>query len=119
MTLRLPARRSKYAAIRTSVDGIVFASKKEAARYGELKLLEKVNRIRRLELQPKFPIEVRGTKVCTYVADFQYQVFDIDEGGFSGRWRTVVEDVKGIKTAVYRLKKKMVEATYGIRISEV
>jgi len=62
-----------------------------------------------LELQPKFPIEVNGIKICTYIADFRYKERDGTE---------VVEDCKGFKTDVYRLKKKLVKAIYGIEILE-
>jgi hypothetical protein len=70
-------RKSKYAAIPTIVDGIRFASKKEARRYTELKLLERAGEITCLELQPKFPCVVNGKKVCTYIADFAY----LDDSG--------------------------------------
>ena len=116
--------RSKYGAIRTTVDGIVFASKAEARRYAELKLLEKAGRIRDLELQPSFPLEVVSPRngeviqVGTYRADFRYREIEMHEGGF-GRWRIVIEDVKGMPTPVYRLKKKLMEARYGIAITEI
>ena len=102
---------SKYHAIKTEVDGFIFDSKAEARRYKELRLLEKNGDIADLELQPKFLVEVKGKKICTYLADFQY--FDRAKGAH------VVEDVKGVKTPVYRLKKKLVEAIYGIEIIEV
>lgn len=105
------ARRSKYAAIPTVVDGIRFASKREARRYAELRLLERGGEIANLELQPFFPCVVNGKSVCTYIADFAY----LSRGGVR-----VVEDVKGVKTPVYRLKKKLVEALYAnIQIVEV
>lgn len=100
---------NKYRAIRTEVDGIMFASKKEALRYKELKFLLQEQRISDLVLQPKFPIEVNGKKICTYIADFIY-----NEDGIQ-----VVEDVKGVKTSVYRIKKKLTEAIYNITIKEV
>ena len=100
---------NKYRAIRTEVDGIMFASKKEAMRYKELKFLLQEQRISDLVLQPKFPIEVCGKKICTYIADFIY-----NEDG-----KQVVEDVKGVKTSVYRIKKKLTEAIYNITIKEV
>jgi len=104
-------RKSKYAAIPTVVDGIRFASKREARRYGELRLLERAGEIASLELQPTFPCVVSGAKVCTYIADFAYT----SEAG-----KRVVEDVKGVKTPVYRLKKKLVEAIYqNVTIVEV
>ena len=59
--------------------------------------------------EPKFPIEVNGKKICNYFADFLYQ-----ENG-----KQVVEDVKGIKTSVYRIKKKLTEDIYNITIKEV
>lgn len=98
-------------------DGIRFASKAEMRRYVDLRLLERAGHIRDLEVQPAFPIEVinigngEATQVGVYKADFRY--FNVDHGG------TVVEDVKGMSTVVYRLKKRLVEALYGIRIQEI
>ena len=100
---------SKYHAIKTEVDGFVFDSKREAARYSELKLAEMSGDITDLELQPKFPIVVNGEKICTYIADFRYKERDGTE---------IVEDCKGMKTAVYRLKKKLMRAVCGIVILE-
>jgi hypothetical protein len=109
----------KYRAKRTEVDGIPFASQKEARRYQELKLLEKAGEIRCLELQPRFPLVVPGVgnggpyerrHLGDYVADFRYA--DTRKNAI------VVEDVKGFKTPLYRWKKKHVEAQYGITIVE-
>ena len=47
---------SKYRNVKTEVDGILFASKKEARRYSELKLLERAGEIAHLELQPRIKI---------------------------------------------------------------
>lgn len=93
----------------TTVDGIKFRSKAEAKRYGELKLLEKAGEIRHLELQPAFPLTAHDRKLATYVADFRYQ-----QNG-----AVIVEDVKGMLTPMYRLKKKWVQLQYGIEITEV
>jgi len=101
---------SKYHSVKTEVDGIVFHSKKEAQRYCDLKLLVTNGDISNLELQPKYPIEVNGDHICTYIGDFLY--FDRASG------RQVVEDTKGFKTSDYRLKKKLVRAVYGIDILE-
>lgn len=109
----------KYGAKQKVVDNITFDSTKEANRYVELKHLQSAGRIHALELQPRFSIAINDIPICTYVADFRYQVKDIDEGGFSGRWLVVVEDAKGMKTPEYRLKKKLVEAQYGIQIQEL
>lgn len=99
---------SKYRAVRTTVDGVTFASKKEAARYQQLKLLERAGEISDLKLQPTFTIDVGEHRICKYRADFAYR-----QGGAD-----VVEDVKGFKTAAYRLKAKLLKATHGITILE-
>ena len=106
-------RRSKYRAIPTVIDGIRFASKAEAKRYQELRLLERAGEITALELQPRYPIHSHrtGERVMVYVADFRYLA--------KGARVTTVEDVKGVKTPVYRLKKKFAEAEYGIQIQEI
>jgi hypothetical protein len=102
---------SKFGAVRTVVDGIKFASKAESRRYLELKALEQAGEIHGLLLQPKYPLLVGQHKVGTYIADFFYvKTIGCED---------VVEDVKGMRTPVYRLKKKMVEAQYGITITEV
>ena len=100
---------SKYGAIRTEVDGVTFASKKEAKRYQELRLLERAGQIEELQLQPRYPIAINDVKICTYVGDFQYR----ERGAF------VLEDVKGVKTPTYNIKKKLVKAIYQIDIREI
>jgi hypothetical protein len=99
------------------VDGITFASKKEAAHYSMLKLLEKTGQISDLKLQPRFPCIIKGIKVCTYVADFEYD--EHHHGGQHVMTRHHIEDVKGVRTPIYRLKKKLVEALYNVVIEEV
>lgn len=101
----------KYNAKKTVVDGIKFDSKKEAERYKELKALEHVGKIERLELQPRFTLmdgfryEGKAVRKIEYVADFLYR--DLSTLEF------VVEDVKGVKTDVYKLKKKLFLKHYG------
>lgn len=96
--------RSKYGAKKMTIDGITFASKKEAQRYQELKLMEGNGDIKNLELQPRFELQPKfkhGGKTIRaihYVADFQYN----DSDG-----RLVIEDTKGDQTAVFKLKHKM------------
>jgi hypothetical protein len=86
-------------------------SKAEARRCDHLSLLQHVGQISDLQQQPRFPCVLNGVKLCTYVADFAYN----DQSG-----RRVIEDVKGHKTQLYRLKKKLVEAIYiGTEIVEV
>jgi len=103
-----------------TVAGIVFDSIGEAERWKELTLLQTAGKIEGLQCQVSFDIVVVATgllppdgayrheKVCTYVADFTYR-----ENG-----RTVVEDCKGVRTPVYKLKKKLLEITQGIVIRE-
>jgi len=100
----------KYHAIRTTVDGITFASKKEAARYQELVLLEIAQEVDIMALQPKYTLEVNGTVICKYIGDFLYYDHDKKE--------VILEDVKGVKTPVYKLKKKLMKAIHGIEIFE-
>lgn len=100
---------TKYRAQRTEVDGVLFASKRESARYLQLKMLEKAGRIAGLELQPKFPITIKGVKVCTVVLDFAYW----DHG------KKIYEDVKGVDNPMSRLKRKLVSALYGIDVEIV
>ena len=102
------AKVTKYRAKKTVLDGITFASKAEATRYRNLKLLERAGEIQNLELQPSYVLEHNGTKICTYRADFKY----MQDG------KEVIEDVKGFKTPVYRLKKKLMLAIHGIDILE-
>lgn len=108
---------AKYRAKRTSVDGISFASKGEAARYVALRDAQARGEIVGLELQPRFRCVVGGKTVCSYVADFRYAVLGRD-GLPTGI--IVTEDFKGCKTPVYRLKRKLMAACYpGVEITEV
>jgi hypothetical protein len=108
---------SKYGNKRVEVDGITFDSQAEAKRYAELKLLEKAGQISDLKLQPRFPFYYQtgwtSELMFTYVADFSY----VDN--VPPHPMTVVEDVKGFRTPLYRLKKKLIEAQYGIAITEI
>lgn len=116
---------SKYRAKPTVVDGIRFASQKEARRFSELKLLEKAGEIRNIRVQPRFELTVenrdypgngygRSMVVGTYVADFAYTAV----GYRPVLDREVVEDCKGFRTPLYKWKKRHVESQYGIRILE-
>lgn len=107
---------SKYRAKKTEIDGIKFDSKKEARRYTELKLLEHNGDIENLTLQPRFLLQEgfrkngKTYRKIEYVADFMYQ----QEG------KLIVEDVKGIKTDVYKLKQKLFEKRYqDLTIKEI
>ncbi len=107
---------SKYRNKRTEVDGIAFASKREASRYEVLRLAEKAGLIKGLQTQVRFRMEVNGVKICDYVADFVY----MDKFSRPGAdpWKRIVEDSKGYRTPVYLLKKKLMAAIHGIEIRE-
>lgn len=94
-----------------------FDSKKEADRYEELKLLEKAGEISHLRTQVPYLIAVNDVSVCKYVADFVYNDWSRKHGGTPARVE-VVEDCKGFRTQVYRLKKKLMLAVHGITIKE-
>lgn len=98
--------RSKYGNVKTHG----FDSKAEYARWLELKILERAGKITNLKRQTEFPIVVNGVKVCAYRADFTY-----DDGSERG----VTEDVKGIVTQVFSLKRKLMKAVYGIDVKIV
>ncbi len=107
-------RQHKYKAKACVVDGIRFHSQREAARYLDLRLMEKAGEIRELELQPKFPLYVcrrqNGELVqfAVYVADFRYR---------EGRDGVlIVEDVKGVTTQAFAIKRRAFEAQYGLTL---
>jgi hypothetical protein len=105
---------SKFGNVRVEEDGYTFDSKAEYRRYCDLRLRAQVGDIWGLEVHPRYDLIVDGKKVGTYIADFRYHdVLAI----YPDAW--IVEDVKGVKTEAYRLKKKMMKAQYGIDITEV
>jgi len=114
---------SKYRAKKTVIDGITFDSKKEATRYWQLKQLEKAGRVTDLELQPRFEIDVRRLDdplgdtyhIGFYKADFKYKE---TESHPPYNKVEVIEDAKGMRTPIYKLKKRLVEALYGIEVKE-
>lgn len=108
--------RSKYHATKTTVDGITFDSRRESNRYLVLKGMEEdgiignLRRQVRYELVPAFDVDGRHYRPVYYVADFVYM--DKETG------REVVEDVKGVRTDVYKLKSKLFARRYGMSIKE-
>ena len=122
-------KRGKYGNKKTPIDGHIFDSKKEAERYIQLRAMQKQGDISGLELQKKFILipTQRGPDIIgprggrkpgelifseiSYIADFVY--YDERSKGF------VVEDVKGYRTDVYKLKKAMMYWIHGIEVREV
>jgi hypothetical protein len=109
--------RTKFRNVKVEVDGIRFDSKWEAHRWQELRLMEKAGQIRKLELQRPFAIVINDFPVCSYVADFVYE--RLEQFGAGTSWQRVVEDAKGRRTEMYRLKKKLMKACLGIAIEEI
>lgn len=106
---------SKYHNKRTTINGITFDSRKEAQRYSELCLMQRAGKIKDLRRQVRYEIvpKVGKERATYYVADFVYAEKQGDI------WQTVVEDTKGVKTDVYRLKRKLMLWRHGIEIREV
>ena len=131
----------KYHSKKVAKDSITFDSQKEYKRYCELLLLEKAGEITNLQRQVKFVlipaqyepdiIGKRGgrkkgkliERECSYIADFVYEkrIYrpDAFEEVYSTRLKTVVEDVKGVRTKDYIIKRKLMLHIHGIRIKEV
>jgi len=96
----------KFKAVRSESDGFKFASKKEQKRYLELKILRQAGEVLFFQMQAPFHLSA-GIK---YVCDFQVYWANGD---------ITFEDVKGMKTPMYILKKKQVEELYPIIITEI
>lgn len=101
----------KYRNVKTVRNGMVFDSKLEARRYGELLLLEAGGAIEHLERQVRVPLDVNGSKVCAWIVDFEY--WD------KGRGALVWEDVKGMITRDAAIKLKLAKALYPEVLVEI
>ncbi len=112
---------TKFGAKKVEYDGYKFDSKREHARYCDLKVLLKSGDIADLKVHPKFEIVVNGQKICSYTADFSYfEILTPFNGGLCSEY--IVEDVKSPPTRKkrdYRLTKKLMKAVHGIEIREV
>ena len=123
------AKKQKYHAQKVTFDGMEFDSKREMIRWQELHALERNGEIFGLRRQVRFELipaqyapdvvtktgkKKRGAcleRKCDYIADFVYS--DLRTG------ETVVEDAKGMKTEVYKIKRKLMLYIHGIRVKEV
>jgi len=106
-------RNNKFNNRKTEYNGFVFDSKKEAEHAQVLDFSRSARnekqRVEAYRKQVPYVININGKKICTYLADFVVQY---------GDKRIEVQDVKGFKTDIYKLKKKLVEAVYNIKIIE-
>ena len=116
----------KYKSQKIEANGMTFDSRKEYHRWCELCQLERVGKITELQRQVKYvliptqyepPTATKNGKLkrgkmlereCSYYADFVY----------TEKGKTVVEDVKGFRTADYKIKRKLMLHVHGIRIKE-
>lgn len=96
----------KFHAIRTEIDGIKFGSKKESKRYQELLYLQKTGEVLFFLRQVPFHLPGNTKYLCDFVV-------------FWKNGDITFEDVKGMKTPMYTLKKKQVESLYPIEIKEI
>ena len=115
-----PRKKQKFGNKKVVLEGATFDSRKEARRYRELKILERVGEISELQTQyafvladsVKFKSEPRRKPALRYFADFVYQA----------KGQLVVEDVKSVATRKkdsYRIKKHLMMSVHGIEILEV
>lgn len=129
MAWRRYGTNGKYNAKKVQYDGITFDSKKEYRRFLELKALEKAGVIKELKRQVKYilipaqrepdTVGSRGgikkgkliERECAYYADFVYTVAETGE--------KVVEDVKGMRTPEYKIKRKLMLFVHHIKIKEI
>jgi hypothetical protein len=104
--------RNKYGNQSVALDGKILDSKAEARRYQELKLLHEAGVIHKLVVHPRYtllePFECKGIRYrgISYEADFTYTEDGVE----------VVEEIKGAKTQVWRLKEKLFMDRYGDRV---
>lgn len=112
----IDCKQSKYKNKKIIYDGIKFDSQKEKNYYIKLKVLEEYGKIKDLklqvkyELQPSFKFNDKTIRSINYIADFVY--YDVDQD------KTIIVDAKGMKTEVYKIKKKMMMYK-GYEIEEV
>lgn len=104
----------KYGNRKTVVDGITFDSLREAARWGELRMLERAGHISQLkrqviyELAPsvKFSGTRRAKPALRYIVDFTYREGDA----------LIAEDVKGMQTKEFQIKRHLMLALLGVDV---
>lgn len=109
-------KKSKFNNVKVEIDGHTFDSIKEGEYYGSLKLKKKSGLIKDFKMQVKYDISINNIHIANYFLDF---LVEKNDGSFE------YIDIKGkdlrtkkfIKTGVFALKKRLIEAIYGIKIS--
>lgn len=130
----------KYRNRKVTIDGVTYDSKKEYNRWCELRLLERAGRI--TDLQRQVPFELIPAQYRTIETGERYKINNLARGIRAGDPKTkevcleqsvvyyadfvyqqdgrqVVEDAKGVRTADYIIKRKLMLWRYGIKIREV
>jgi len=107
---KMIARPSKYGNVKTNG----YASIKESKRAFQLKLMQEAGQIRNLREQVSYLLipKQEGERACKYVADFVYEAWN------TAIWLPVVEDCKGYRTEIYKIKRKLMLMVHGIRVHE-
>lgn len=111
---KLKIKKSKYGNEKTIYKGEKYDSKREADYSKMLDTLKhsknRAERVLKVERQVRYPIFIGQKHICNYYSDFRVRY---------GNGREEVIDVKGYKTEVYKIKKKLVEAIYQFKIIEI
>ena len=109
-------KRSKYGNKKTELDGLKFDSKIESKRYLQLRSMLEDGHITELQMQVKYKLigsqlkeDGKKERPLAYIADFVYKV----------NGKTIVEDVKGMRTGEYIQKRKLMLFIHGITIKEI
>lgn len=104
-------RKNKFGAVKTTLDGITFDSKREAAYYAELKIRERVGEVVDVELRKPFSLVINGQLIGTYRCDFAF---------YDNRTKCYrVVDVKGMETREFKRTKRLMRAIHGIDVEVV
>jgi hypothetical protein len=113
----LPSRPNKFHARRTYCAELArtFASAHEAEVAVTLHRRQQAGEIRHLAFQVRWPIDVGDAHVCDYVVDFQYEERQPD----GHQWWLRLADAKGVATPVWKIKKRLMAALYGIDVQEL
>lgn len=106
--MKISRPRNKYGAVKVKCDGHTFDSKREHARYIDLLRLKAAKEITGLIIHPTWQIIINGIVVCRVMLDFSY---------ITKEMKVIHEDVKGKDNQMSQLKRKMLEAAYGIKVT--
>jgi hypothetical protein len=112
------SKSSKFGNVKVEIDGHKFDSRKESEFYGSLKIKKQAGLIKNFKMQVPYNIVVNNIHIANYFLDFEVENNDgtIEYIDIKGKDK---KTNKFIKTGVFALKKRLVEAIYGIKISMI